>query len=114
MTIVADLLILAGAVLTLLAAVGVHQFDDVFSRIHAAGKAPSLGIILIVVGTSLRVSDPASIAKLLTALALLLITGPVGVHLMARAVYRAGGELSETTIVDERLDGELRRPRRRR
>ena len=40
-----ELLLLAGAVLILLAGVGVVRFDDVLARMHALTKASTLGVL---------------------------------------------------------------------
>ena len=99
--IVASLLILIGAALALLAGVGLHRFPDVFARMHAATKPATLGLVLLLTAAALRVADGGEIAKLLLVIALQFITAPVGAHMVGRAAYRAGTELSAATAVDE-------------
>lgn len=109
MSLVVD--IFSGAVMVtasafvLLAAIGLHRFDDVFSRIHAATKAVTFGVVLVAIGASFHVNDPADVVKLALAGVFQLISAPVGSHILARAVYHAGGELSPATTIDE-LAGE--------
>lgn len=99
--IVASAFLLGGVGFALLAAIGLQQFDDVFARIHAATKAITLGLLLVVVGASLLMDERGDIAKLVLAAALQFVTAPVAAHMIGRAAYRAGTELSERTLVDE-------------
>jgi len=50
MDLVGQLCILAGSLLVLVSSIGLHRFDDVFARLHAAGKATSLGFALVAAG----------------------------------------------------------------
>ena len=47
---IGELLILAGSLLTLVAAVGMFRFQDVFSRMHALAKASTAAVVLVLVG----------------------------------------------------------------
>ncbi len=98
---VGSVLVVGGAVFALLAAIGPQRFDSVFARMHAATKAATLGLMLTVLGASLRLADPADAPKLLLVLALQVLTAPVGAHLVGRAAYRSGDQLSPHTTVDE-------------
>lgn len=90
-----------GAAFTLLAGVGLHRFDDVFARMHAAGKASTLGLLLILIGAAIRFAELGDILKLSLVAVLAVITIPAGVHLIARAAWRARTELAEATSFDE-------------
>lgn len=90
-----------GASFTLLASVGLHRFDDVFARMHAAGKASTLGLLLILIGVAIRFADFGDILKLGLVAVLAVITIPAGVHLIARAAWRAGTELADATTFDD-------------
>jgi multicomponent Na+:H+ antiporter subunit G len=94
-------LMLAGSLLTLLGAVGLHRFPDVFARMHAATKPATLGVVLILMGAAIVVGDFAVSSTLILIAALQLITAPVGAHMVGRAAYRAGTELSPATVIDE-------------
>lgn len=90
-----------GAAFTFLAGVGLHRFDDVFARMHAAGKASTLGLVLIIAGVALRLSTFGQLLKLSVVVVLGIVTIPAGVHIIARAAWRAGTELAEATTFDE-------------
>jgi multicomponent Na+:H+ antiporter subunit G len=93
--VIAGVLGLTGAMFTLLAGIGVVRFPDALSRMHAATKATTLGLLLIVLGAEFHIS--AGSAKLALAVALVFLTTPVAAHLVGRSAYRAHN-------VDVRLD----------
>ncbi len=99
-------LLLAGSVLAVLAGVGLQRFPDVFARIHSATKATTLALVLIVAGAALRIGDPGDVAKLALVAVLQFITAPVAAHMVGRASYRAGTEMSDRTAVDELGDAQ--------
>ena len=101
MDVISAALMALGASFSLLAGVGLHRFDDVFARMHAAGKASTLGLLLIVLGAALRLTALGEVLKLGLVAVLTVITIPAGVHLIARAAWRAGTELSDATSFDE-------------
>lgn len=86
--VVAGVLLIFGSVLILLAGVGVWRFDDIYARMHAAAKAPTLGILTIALGVALAVQSTVALVTALLVVVLQLVTGPVGTHLLGRAVYR--------------------------
>lgn len=97
-------LLLSGVTLNVFAALGLQQFDDVFARMHAATKPATLGLVLVLLATALRLTDTGDLAKLLLVAVLQFITAPIGAHMVGRAAYRAGTELSPRTKVDELAD----------
>lgn len=101
MDLISAVIMAMGAAFTLLASVGLHRFDDVFARMHAAGKASTLGLLLILLGAALRLTELGNVLKLGVVAVLAVITIPAGVHLIARAAWRAGTELDEETTFDE-------------
>jgi len=88
MDIVAGVLMVFGAGLVLLAGVGVVRSWGIYARMHSAAKAPTLGILAIAVGLALAVRSTTALVTALLIVVLQLVTGPVGTHLLGRAVYR--------------------------
>ena len=76
-----------GATFILLAGIGVVRFPDIYSRMHAAAKAPALGIMCIGIGVALSVRTTTVIISVLLVVVLQLLAGPVGAHVLARSVY---------------------------
>lgn len=101
--------LLSATALVFLASLGLHRFDDVFSRVHAATKASTLGVVLVAIGAALQLEQPGDVMKLLLAGLLQLVSAPVSAHMVSRAAYWSGGELSPDTVVDELADADPRR-----
>jgi len=95
-----QVLALFGAVLTLLAAVGVVRFPDVLARMHALTKASTLGVVLVLVGAAVTLDNPNDVTSLLLAAALQVLTMPVGANLLSRATWRAGQETRSGLTAD--------------
>ncbi len=102
--VIAAALILSGCALGLLGGLGVLRLPDVFARMHAATKPPTLGLVLVAFGTMLRVDELADVTLLVLVVLLQFLTSPVGAHLTGRAAYDSGGLLAEDTAVDDLAD----------
>jgi len=89
--IAAEILLLAGAGLILVASIGVSRFADVLERMHALSKATALGLVLVLLGASIGLDRANDITFMVLAVALQLLTSPVASILIARATYRAEG-----------------------
>ena len=81
--------VLVGAFLCLAAAVGLARFPDVLSRMHAATKPQTLGLILVATGVELSLRSWAAFGTVVLIAVLQLTTAPVAAHLVSRTVYRS-------------------------
>lgn len=102
------LLVLAGSLLCLIAALGVVRLPDFFMRMHAATKAGVAGSGLVLLGVAAIDGTLASWIKALLAVLFLLLTTPVAGHLIGRAGYVSGVPLWRGTREDQ-LAGVLAR-----
>ena len=98
---VAALLIIAGALFSLIAAIGVLRLPDLYTRLHAASKAGAIGDGLIFLAVAVTSFDGAVILRSFLGIVFLLLSTPVSAHLLARAAYRCGEAPTPTTTVDE-------------
>lgn len=103
MTILTLVLATAGALLTLIAAIGLFRLPDAASRLHAATKASSLGTALMLTAVVVALPSVDVGVKALLAVAFQLLTAPIAAHLIGRASHRTG--LLTNLVVDE-SDGE--------
>lgn len=87
MEVFASLLMLLGGLVAVLAGVGLYRFDTPYARFHAAGKASPVAFLIAALGAGIRLG-PSAAALLAVAGAALILTLPVGVHLLFRAVHR--------------------------
>ena len=103
--VVSAVLLLTGTALAVLAGLGLVRFPDVFSRMHAATKPATLGLLCVTLGAALRMDDGADAVKLLLVAAFQFLTAPVAAHMIGRAAYRSGTGALDDLVVDE-----LKRP----
>lgn len=97
---VGQLLVLAGSLVVLISAVGLHRMPDVFCRIHAATKAPTLAVFLVLAAVVVRFPRVDVVARAGAVSGFLFLTLPVAAHLVGRAALRAGVEPVEGTLGD--------------
>ena len=80
-----------GALVVLVAAVGLMRFGSPYARIHAAGKASPVAFVIVAVGAAADVGWSGAL-RLVVAAAALVLTLPVAVHLLFRAVHASSPE----------------------
>lgn len=99
--ILAGILVLGGAFFCFVAALGIVRMQDVLIRMHASSKAGTLGSGMILLGVAVFYAEASIVARCLAAIAFLVITAPVGSHMIGRAAYAYGIKLWEGTVRDE-------------
>lgn len=82
--------LVVGSLLALIAGLGLARFPDVLTRLHAAAKPQSLGVLLVLLGLALRVEDRSTQTIIALAAIFQLVTAPVSAHMLGRAALRAG------------------------
>jgi multicomponent Na+:H+ antiporter subunit G len=78
----------AGALMSLAAAVGLLRFPDLLSRMHAATKPQVLGLFLLLAAIGLQMRTWWVWPVLLVAWIFQLLTVPVSAHMVGRSGYR--------------------------
>lgn len=106
--ILAALLLVGGAGVVSLAAIGVARLPDPFSRMHAAAKAGVAGAGLLLLGTGLAFGTVGALLTALAAVAFLVLTAPLASHALGRAAYVGGAPLGAASVADA-LSGVLTR-----
>lgn len=95
------LLVLVGGFFVFAAALGVARLPDVLIRMHASTKAGTLGCGLILLAAAIHFAETAIVARALATIVFIMLTAPVGAHMIARAAYRTGVPLWRGMVVDE-------------
>jgi multicomponent Na+:H+ antiporter subunit G len=80
-------LILLGALVALLAGIGLLTFNTPYARFHAAGKASPIAFLFVAVGAGIEVGVRGA-AELAIVVVALLLTLPASTHLLFRATHR--------------------------
>ncbi|CAB4571388.1 MAG: Na+/H+ antiporter subunit G [Actinobacteria bacterium] len=79
-----------GVSMAVIAAVGLHRLQHTTSRMHAATKPATLGVLCCAIGAAVQMDNLSSITKIAVVVAFQFITVPIGAHMLARAITRDG------------------------
>ncbi|HPU13265.1 MAG TPA: monovalent cation/H(+) antiporter subunit G [Aeromicrobium sp.] len=94
-------LLITGAGFAFVASVGVVRFPDVLTRMHAATKPQTLGLLLILAGLAVRLDSISDLTLIFVVALFQLLTAPVSAHMVGRAAFRTGQVDHECLTVDE-------------
>jgi multicomponent Na+:H+ antiporter subunit G len=97
---IADALVVLGVVVMTLAVLGVYRLPDVYTKLHAAGKAASFAIVALAAATFVT-GDAPTIVRALLVTAFLTLTAPVSAHAVARAAATRGEPMADEDSVNE-------------
>jgi multicomponent Na+:H+ antiporter subunit G len=103
LTLAAAACLIGGAGFALVGALGVLRFPDIYTRMHAASKAGTLGSGLCMVAVALAADTGDAATRAIVAVLFFMLTAPVSAHLLARAAFRAGysSECSANAYLEE-------------
>ncbi len=99
--IIVSLLLVSGSVFCLLAALGVLRFPDLYTRMHAASKAGTIGSSLLLVAAGIHALDATILIRALAGFCFFVLTAPISAHLLAKAAHQAGYRLTNLSVTDQ-------------
>lgn len=94
-------LILIGSAFTLTASIGLLRLPDLYTRMHAASKAGTLGSCVVLLALAVHAGDVSISLRAVAGIAFFVLTVPISSHLLAKAAHGAGYRLWEQTVCDE-------------
>ena len=97
----AAILILIGSIFALTASIGLIRLPDLYTRMHAASKAGTLGSCVMLIALAVYTDDLASTTRALGGVAFFLLTAPVSTHLLAKAAHASGLKLWSGSAADD-------------
>jgi len=99
--IITALLFWIGAFFMFVSALGLVRFPDLFTRMHAAAKTGTLGIVCLVIGVAFHFQrlEITFIAFLIVTF--FFITVPIASQLIGRAGYHIGVKIWDRTVCNE-------------
>lgn len=98
---VAGAAVVIGSAFSLLAAIGLLRFPDIYMRLHAAAKTGIVGAGFVLLGVALAAFDPAVSLRAIGGIVFLVLTSPIAAHLLSRAAYLAGVRPTNITVVND-------------
>lgn len=90
-----------GAIFVLLAGVGILRMPDTYLRMAVTTKAATLGVGLLLLAAAIYFNDLSTTTRVLAIIVFILLTAPVGAHLIGRASYIVGNELWTKSVMDD-------------
>ena len=99
--VVTAVLLPAGAAFSAVGALGALRFPDLLSRLHAATKPQTIGLLLILAGVAPQAGSVRAAAPLILVAFFQLLTAPVTAQTVGGAAYRAGVVRRDLLTVDE-------------
>jgi multicomponent Na+:H+ antiporter subunit G len=109
--VLAGLMLVIGSLFALVAALGLLRFPDLYTRMHAASKAGTLGSGVLLLALATDALEFGVATRAVAGVVFLLLTGPISAHLLARAAYlsgvkpRAGIQLDELAAGQREVQG---------
>jgi multicomponent Na+:H+ antiporter subunit G len=97
---VADALAALGLVVLTVSVYGIVRMPDVYTRLHAAGKAGLMGALPILIASTPG-SEPSAISKATLIGAFLILTTPIVAHEIGRAAYLERRRMTTPGAIDE-------------
>lgn len=88
MGVVSGLFLIAGSALAMIGGIGSVRFTDLLSRMHAAAKAPTLGLVLVAIGAAIEIDTMLAVTTVILVVVLQLLSSPVGAHALSRTSRR--------------------------
>jgi multicomponent Na+:H+ antiporter subunit G len=98
--VIADVLVVAGLAVMTLGVYGIVRFPDVYTQLHASGKAAFLGVSVLLVAAAIE-GGPAATSRVVLAVVLLALTTPVAAHAIAQAAHHRREPMRSPGAVDE-------------
>lgn len=104
-----------GVFFIVVSSVGLVRLPDLYTRVHAAGKAGTLGIVGVLLGVGIYYTanlNVAIVARMVALIAFFFLTAPVAAHMLERAAFLTGVKPMEGTAPNDlagRYDPETRR-----
>lgn len=103
--VISSILFLTGATFAVTSALGIIRFPDTLTRMHAATKPQTMGLLLLLAGAILRMYDSVDVWMLVLAGLFAMLTAPVVAHRVGRVAYQEQRLRDRTIELDDMETG---------
>lgn len=104
--VVSSIFLFTGSVFMLISALGIVRLPDLYTRMHAATKASSLGIMLILASLCIYFFTWVLLMKAILSVVFIFATVPVASHLLAGTGHMLNVKKWKNTVADEWQDND--------
>ena len=104
-SVIISILILGGCFFIFSGILGIIRFPDLYCRMHAATKGPTLGIMLVMLASIFFFATAGGhegffYSRSLLVIVFVLLTNPVGAHMISKNAYKSGVKMWEGSVQD--------------
>lgn len=93
MDIIVGILLCLGTLSTLIASLGILRMPDLYTRMHAATKAGTVGLASLLLAVAIAIPDITVISRVIGTMLFIFITAPVAAHLLGKATQESGYQI---------------------
>ncbi|MFM2655441.1 monovalent cation/H(+) antiporter subunit G [Vibrio owensii] len=93
MNIIVGVLLCLGTLFTLIASLGILRMPDLYTRMHAATKAGTVGLASLLLAVAIAIPDITVISRVIGTMLFIFITAPVAAHLLGKATQESGYQI---------------------
>lgn len=93
MDIIVGILLCLGTLFTLIASLGILRMPDLYTRMHAATKAGTVGLASLLLAVAIAIPDVTVISRVIGTMLFIFITAPVAAHLLGKATQESGYQI---------------------
>jgi multicomponent Na+:H+ antiporter subunit G len=90
-----------GALAILFASIGILRMPDFYLRLSVTVKAATMGVGLFLICAAIIFPDVSVTTKAMATVLFLVLTAPVGAHMIARTAYHSKIAIWKDTVMDE-------------
>ncbi|MBR9787498.1 MAG: monovalent cation/H(+) antiporter subunit G [Vibrionaceae bacterium] len=90
MELIIGILLCIGTLFFLIASLGIVRMPDLYTRMHAATKAGTVGVASLLLSVAIAIPDATVISRALGTMLFIFLTAPVAAHLLGKAMRKSG------------------------
>lgn len=105
MQIIVGVSLLVGCFFAVIASIGILRLPDLYMRMHAATKSGTVAMGFILLAVALYFMDVTVTSRVIGTSLFILMTTPIGAHLLAKAMLEKGYKMWQPTQ-SQKLDDE--------
>lgn len=90
MEVIVSTLLCLGTLFILIASLGIVRMPDLYTRMHAATKAGTVGVASLLLAVAIVIPNATVISRTLGTMLFIFLTAPVATHLLAKTMRQIG------------------------
>ncbi|MDV6250448.1 monovalent cation/H(+) antiporter subunit G [Vibrio sp. EA2] len=90
MEVVIGILLCIGTLFFLIASLGIVRMPDLYTRMHAATKAGTVGVASLLLAVAIAIPDATVISRAVGTMLFIFLTASVAAHLLGKAMRKSG------------------------